>query len=259
MKRKDFIKRSAVAALSFGLVSKINAGPGSHVPTPDETEGPFPTHKPASLVAENIISDRSGLPLLIKLAVYNINAQCKGLSGAIVDIWHCDSKGEYSEYGGKDEHGHGGGPGKPPPGGPPPNGTMPKKNGAGMPPPGGGGSMQAADHVKEHFLRGRQTTNSNGQVAFHSIYPGWYVSRAPHVHVHIYNAAGKSLLVTQIAFPEDISKSVYSQGVYAAHGLPETSNADDNVFNDSIANEMARLTGNVKDGFVLAHSIYVKA
>lgn len=261
MKRAEFIKRSAIAGLSLSLFNMVKARSGNHTATSEETEGPFPTHKPATLVAQKITGDRSGLPLMINITVFNINNSCAGLKGALVDIWHCDSKGEYSEYGGKDEHGSMGGPGMPPPGGGhPPNDSLHKQNYAGMPPPPmGGGSMQAANHVNEHFLRGRQTTNSNGQVSFHSIYPGWYAGRAPHIHAHIYNTKGQSLLVTQIAFPEEVSKAVYAGGVYAAHGLPDTTNAADMVFNDSIANELATLTGNTKDGYVLTHGIYVKA
>lgn len=264
MKRAEFIKHGAIASLSLSLFNRVKAGTGSHAATPEETEGPFPTHKPATLVAQKITGDRSGLPLMINITVYNINHNCAGLKGALVDIWHCDSKGKYSEYGGEDEHGSMGGPGgpgiPPPDGGHPPDDSLHKQNGASMPAlPIGGGSMQAANHVKEHFLRGRQTTNSNGQVSFHSIYPGWYAGRAPHIHVHIYNDKGQSLLVTQIAFPEDVSKAVYAGGVYAAHGLPDTTNAADMVFNDSIANELATLTGNPRDGYVLTHGIYVKA
>jgi len=118
--------------------------------------------------------------------------------------------------------------------------------------------MQAADHQNEHFLRGRQTTDKEGEVSFHSIFPGWYPSRAPHIHLHIYDATGKSLLVTQIAFPEEVCKTVYIQGEYASHGLPETTNENDNVFGDGLANEMGTITGNPKDGYVLRHSIYVK-
>jgi protocatechuate 3,4-dioxygenase beta subunit len=262
MKRKDFIKHSALAGLSFTLLSSNRSDSKSCTPTPDETAGPFPTHDPATLVAENIISDRSGLPLTITIAVNNINDKCAGLKDAIIDIWHCDSKGEYSEYGGANEQGNGGGPGMRPPGGPRPNrDSFPGKNNRNMPPPpmGGMGGMQAADHKKEHFLRGRQITNAKGLVSFHSIYPGWYPGRAPHIHVQIRDKAGNSLLVTQIAFPEEISKKVFEQGVYAAHGQPDTLNTSDNVFSDSIANELGTLTGNTKDGFIVTHAIYVKA
>jgi len=174
MKRKEFIKRSALTGFAFTLLGNRIPGDEGCKPTPDETEGPFPTHKPAALVAQNIISDRSGTPLIINISIHNINDQCAGLKGAIVDIWHCDSKGEYSEYGGKDEHGNHGEPGgrrmpppnMPPPNMPHPNDSFPGKDGHHMPPRMGGGSMQAADHQKEHFLRGRQTTNANGEVSF---------------------------------------------------------------------------------------------
>ena len=36
-------------------------------------------------------------------------------------------------------------------------------------------------------------------------------------------------------------KLVYAQGIYAGHRQPETFNATDNVFNDSIADEMEQL------------------
>lgn len=36
-----------------------------------------------------------------------------------------------------------------------------------------------------------------------------------------------------------------------------TYNAADNVFSDSVANELSTITGNVADGFVLAHTINV--
>ena len=59
--------------------------------------------------------------------------------------------------------------------------------------------------------------------------------------------------------PEEISKVVYTKGVYAPHGQAETTNAADMVFTDSIANEMATVTGNPLDGYILSHAVYVKA
>ena len=261
MKRKDFIRQTVFTGASLTILASRNTDPKKCIQTPAETEGPFPTHEPATHVAQNIITDREGISLSINIIINNINNKCAGLKDVMVDIWHCDNKGEYSEYGGADEHGKHTGPGRMPP---PPitqepdKNTFPKRQGKDLP-PGGGFGMQATDYTKQHFLRGRQTTNENGEVSFHSIYPGWYPGRAPHIHVHVYNAAGKSLIVTQIAFPEEISKHIYTQDVYAKHGQPDTSNARDNVFNDSIANELATITGNTTNGFVLTHSIYVKA
>lgn len=227
MKRKEFLKNVAFTGVLASILpttqscKKDSTSNGDCTETPSEVAGPFPTHNPETLVLQDITSDREGTPLTIEIAIKNINNNCATLEGAIVDIWHCDSNGEYSEYGNT--------------------------------------PMQTADHTSEHFLRGRQTTNANGMVGFTSLYPGWYSGRAPHIHVQIFNSSGTSLLITQIAFPESVSSTVYSQGVYAANGQADTSNATDNIFNDSIANELATLTGNTTDGYTLSHSIYVKA
>ena len=190
--------------------------------TPSETAGPFPTKSPASLAMQDIRSDRTGVPLSINITIQNKNASCAGLEGAMVDIWHCDKDGYYSEY--------------------------------------GGSGMQSANFTSVHFLRGRQTTNASGLAAFTSIFPGWYSGRAPHIHVHIYNASGKSLLVTQIAFPTDICNNVYTKATnFYTRGTQDTSNARDNVFSDSIANEMSVVSGSITGGYVLTHNIVVSA
>ena len=194
---------------------------GTCTATASETEGPFPTKSPASLVSNDITSDRTGTKLTVNITIQNKNNSCEGLAGALVDIWHCDAAGNYSEYGGT--------------------------------------GMQSTNYTSVHFLRGRQTTDANGLVTFTSIYPGWYSGRAVHIHVHVYNASGKSLLVTQIAFPEDISKVVFAQGVYASHGQADTTNAKDNVFGDRVSTELSTVTGSVSAGYVLTHAIVVSA
>jgi protocatechuate 3,4-dioxygenase beta subunit len=238
MERNEFLKRgfsvlgfAAIAPLISCTNSSVDptgtslendaTSQGTCATTASETEGPFPTKSPGGLVINDITSDRTGDKLTIKIVIQNKNNSCAALSGAMVDIWHCDAKGNYSEYGGT--------------------------------------GMQSTNYQNVHFLRGRQITDANGLVTFTSIYPGWYSGRAPHIHVHIYNASGKSLLVTQIAFPEDISKVVYAQGVYASHGQADTTNARDNVFGDGVSTEMAVVTGNVLAGFELNHTIVVNA
>lgn len=191
--------------------------------TNSETEGPFPTKSPSTLVQSNIVSDRTGVPFTMAITIQNVNTSCTALQGAIVDIWHCDKDGNYSEY--------------------------------------GGSGMQPTDYTTVHFLRGRQTTDVNGKVSFTSIFPGWYNGRATHIHVHIYNTAGKSLLVTQIAFPEGADSAVVqvaaSTGYKGMNGY--TYNATDNVFSDGTSNEMSSISGSVSGGFTLTHTIKVSA
>ena len=190
--------------------------------SPSETAGPFPTKTPADLVMVDIRSDRTGIEMVVTITIQNSNNSCAALADAIVDIWHCDKDGYYSEY--------------------------------------GGSGMQSVNFQSVHFLRGRQSTNSDGVVAFKTIFPGWYSGRAPHIHAHIYDSTGKSLLVTQIAFPTDICNTVYTTATsFYTKGTQDTSNASDNVFSDSIANELATVTGSVADGFALTHTIVVSA
>lgn len=191
--------------------------------TNSETEGPFPTKVPSTLVQNNIVSDRTGVPFTITLLIQNVNASCATLQGAFVDIWHCDKEGNYSEYGGT--------------------------------------GMQPTNYTTVHFLRGRQTTDASGKVAFTSIFPGWYNGRATHIHVHVYSSTGQSLLVTQIAFPEGSDSAVVQVGASTGYkGMTGyTYNSNDNVFSDGTSNEMSSISGSVSGGFALTHTIKVSA
>ena len=97
-------------------------------------------------------------------------------------------------------------------------------------------------------MRGLQTTSPAGVATFRPIYPGWYQGRATHIHVEIY-VNGRSVKITQIAFPETVSAQVYRTGVYAAHGQNTTSNASDMVFADGTSTEMATLAGDPSTGY----------
>lgn len=243
MERKDFLKGLGLVGLGSLAIPVINAcnsdtdsstdssatdttqatdtgsssGSSTCSVTPTETAGPYPTKSPSTLVKTDITSDRTGVPLAINITIQNKNASCAALAGAIVDLWHCDKDGNYSEYG---------------------------------------------NLTTVHFLRGRQTTNANGIVNFTSIFPGWYNGRATHIHIHIYNSAGTSLLVTQIAFPEGSNSAVVLVNASTANGYSKgmngyTYNANDNVFSDGVSAELATVTGSVAAGFVLTHTINV--
>ena len=241
MERKIFLK-SRVSALGLAFVAPLlkscakesvasttsttgtttTTEDGTCTVTPTETAGPYPTKTPSSLVSSNIVSDRSGVPLTVKITINNSNNSCAAVSGAIVDIWHCDAAGNYSEY--------------------------------------GGSGSQSTNYTSVHFLRGRQTTDANGLVTFTSIFPGWYSGRAPHIHVHVYSSDGTSLMITQIAFPTDICNIVYTTATdYKSRGTQDTSNAADNVFADSLASELATVSGSVADGYTLTHIVTVSA
>lgn len=231
MNRKSFLKKGLVGIGAFVAIPAItgscsadkNDDPnieetGECSVSPTETKGPFPIKTPSELVQANIVSDRSGVAMIVTLTVQEKNNDCLPMHGVYVDIWHCDADGDYSEYGGT--------------------------------------QMQSTNYTDVHFLRGRQLTDSNGKVSFITIYPGWYQGRAPHIHVEVLDASEGSLLITQIAFPETVSSSVYTSSLY--NGVADTSNDTDNVFSDSLDENMAdSVTGNVTDGYTLLKTIVV--
>ena len=111
-----------------------------------------------------------------------------------------------------------------------------------------GSYSQYGTDRNESFLRGVQTTDAGGQVRFTTVYPGWYQGRAPHIHLEAF-VDGRSLNVTQIAFPDEVSAAVHTSGVYAARGESPTRNAADSVFRDSVAQQTATLTGDPDRGY----------
>jgi protocatechuate 3,4-dioxygenase beta subunit len=108
------------------------------------------------------------------------------------------------------------------------------------------------------YLRGIQTTDDNGQSTFTTIYPGWYQGRATHIHVEV-TVNGRSVKVTQIAFPETVNAEVYRSGVYASRGLNPTSNTVDMVFADSLQSELASVGGSPTAGYTATFTVGISA
>jgi len=101
-----------------------------------------------------------------------------------------------------------------------------------------------------------QKTDASGRATFRTIYPGWYSGRATHIHVEVY-VNGASRKVTQVAFPESVSASVYTTGVYASRGDNPTTNSRDNVFADGTEGELATISGDPASGITAALTINV--
>jgi hypothetical protein len=236
--RKKFLKNFFIGAASAPLILEAckkadTSGSGSGSGTsgsgtggtnctvvPTETEGPYPTHSPSSYVRSDIRDGRTGVPMTMNITIQNTNNSCAALAGAIVDIWHCDKDGNYSEY---------------------------------------------SSFSTVHFLRGRQVANASGVVTFTTIFPGWYNGRSTHLHVHIYNAAGTSLKITQISFAEGSGSAVQEVNSSAgqAYGYTKgmsgyTYASSDGIFSDDTALvEQANVVGSLAGGYVLTHVIKV--
>jgi protocatechuate 3,4-dioxygenase beta subunit len=204
-----------------GPAMTSGTGAGACVEIPSETAGPF-GDKTGMLTnpayhRKDISEGKPGIPLLVTFTVVDAARGCSPVAGALVEIWHCDKDGAYSEYGGQE----------------------------GVP-----------DQTGTTFLRGLQPTDQAGKASFTTIYPGFYPGRVTHIHVEVH-VAGKSVKVTQMAFPDAISAKVYTTPLYAAKGQNNVNNGNDGVFADGVEHELAELHGSTSQGFTASLTLGV--
>ena len=155
--------------------------------TPEVTEGPY--YFDAAMQRAEITEGHAGVATKVRLQV--VDGACAPISGARVDIWHCDAAGTYSGY---------------------PNQT--------------GG----VDTTGQTFLRGTLFADAKGIVEFSTIYPGWYSGRTTHIHFKIF-LDQINVLTGQIFFPDALSQHLYENvEPYKARGADrDTLNANDNI------------------------------
>jgi protocatechuate 3,4-dioxygenase beta subunit len=79
------------------------------------------------------------------------------------------------------------------------------------------------------FGRGTQVTDANGIVAFTTVYPGWYRTRAPHLHAKVL-LSSTAVLTTQLFLDDAVSATVFTSAPYATHTGQDTFNGTDSMF-----------------------------
>jgi protocatechuate 3,4-dioxygenase beta subunit len=136
--------------------------------TPQSEEGPY--YLDPKLVRADITEGRPGVPLALRLRVIEAGS-CTPITGARVDIWHCDARGIYSAFPGQ-------------------------------------GDSHNIDHTGKTFLRGTQMVDGNGWGTFKTIYPGWYAGRATHIHFKVF-LDERTVLTGQTFFPEALNEYIY--------------------------------------------------
>lgn len=135
---------------------------------PEVAEGPY--YFDPGLERSDITEGRPGLPLQLRLQA--VDAACRPLPGARIDVWHADANGLYSGYVNRTD----------------------------------GGPVSAEG---ETFMRGTQFADDAGVVTFDTVYPGWYPGRTTHVHFKVF-LDKTSLLTGQMFFPDGLSDRIYS-------------------------------------------------
>lgn len=129
-------------------------------------------------------------------------------------------------------------------------------------------SLYSASVVNENYLRGVQSTGSDGTVSFTTIFPGCYDGRMPHMHFEVYRNAGAAtsyankIKTSQIAFPTAVCTTVYSTASGYSSSLTNfnrISFASDNVFSDGYTTQLATLTGDVASGYAATLTVGIAA
>jgi protocatechuate 3,4-dioxygenase beta subunit len=83
-------------ATNQGTVSEFD-GAARCTRTAEETEGPF--YFEVDRVRSDIREGRPGSELRLGVRVRDLSAGCEPIRNAVVDVWHCDATGSYSERG----------------------------------------------------------------------------------------------------------------------------------------------------------------
>ena len=99
-------RRRSLPSVPFNALSQISQAHAATLPgcvvRPEQTEGPYFIDERLNRAdirvdpADNSV--RPGIPLRLQFSVSRIAAgACQVLTGAIVDVWHCDASGVYSD------------------------------------------------------------------------------------------------------------------------------------------------------------------
>ncbi|GGH17345.1 dioxygenase family protein [Mucilaginibacter phyllosphaerae] len=214
--KKDSAKTTANASGTTSAADTIANSSACRV-TPTEVEGPYPYpggELKNPLNRTDITDGQTGVPLTLNLLVVNTNDNCNVVTNARADIWHCNKDGYYSGYANQN------------------------------------GQSGNQSYIGQTWLRGYQATDTNGAVAFTTIYPGWYGGRATHIHFEIF-VNGVLKKACQLTFSETISDAVHTSSTYNL-GVNTTRNASDGIFGNSatdLANETLSLAGSIAAGY----------
>ena len=119
--------------------------------------------------------------------------------------------------------------------------------------------------ANQNYLRGVQETDESGTVTFHSIFPGCYSGRWPHIHFEVFSslaaatATSGKLATSQLALPKAPCDEAYASAGYekSVSNFAQISLATDNVFSDGATLETPTVTGNVSDGYAASLTVGV--
>ncbi|KAL4804045.1 Intradiol ring-cleavage dioxygenase [Aspergillus unguis] len=195
--------------------SELFASGGTCVLAEDVTQGPY--YVTGEMIRDNLIEEQEGVDLYLDIQLLD-SETCEPVPNVFLDFWHCNSTGVYS-------------------------GIVANGN----------GDSSDETNLDSTFLRGLQQTDDAGVAQFHTLFPGHYTGRAPHIHVlshpngttvNTNNDTISGLYTTssshvgQLFFDQDLISLVEENEPYASNTQELVLNEDDSILlqelNDNI-------------------------
>ena len=220
MKRKEFLIKTGIGLVSGPFILKALGADRAFVPftignppfncvlQPETTRGPF--YLDPEFDRQDITEGEPGLPFRLRIQVLGVD-NCEPVPNAVVNLWHCDIRGGYSQFG------------------------MISGN--------------PVDAANETWMRGYQMTNAEGKCEFDTIFPGWYPGRATHIHFDVHTGFTpitpinqqvnpSSTFISQMFVPNAVKTLVYTNvEAYAEKGDNPTGTHNDGIAQNSGAVE----------------------
>jgi len=187
--------------------------------TPAMTEGPFFVEEELNrsnlLMGETDAASVNAVPLQLVIGIFQVSGtMCKPLSGVQVDIWHANAVGMYSDV--------------------------------------ASGLVQSVDTRGKKYLRGYQISDEQGIVRFDTIYPGWYRSRAIHIHFKLRmldSSVSAREFIGQMFFDEATNTAVLAKAAYSDRSdMRSVLNDDDHIYNGTASNGQRPPAGTTPPG-----------
>jgi protocatechuate 3,4-dioxygenase beta subunit len=190
---------SAIILLPLAWIAPADAATKTCTLTQAIEEGPY--YLADTPTRSNVTDGQAGKAITLSFTV--VDASCKPIKNARVDIWYANAQGVYSGVANQ-------------------------------------GDDLGAGVNSGRFLRGTQYSNANGVVTFKGIYPGWYPARTIHIHEKIW-VGGKQVLTTQTYFTDKQNAAVMATDPYNTRGAQRVTNSTDMVLTRGGTNLSAAL------------------
>lgn len=207
MKARDLDTVLATSHLSnvtydqYTDLDTIFSGNSSCILSPEVTQGPYLVS--GEYVRDNIIETQEGIEMILDIQIIDV-ATCDPVIDSMIEIWSCNSTGVYSGIQAQ-----------------------------------GNGDSSDASNLNATFLRGLQPTEDDGVAQFTTLIPGYYTSRAPHIHLLAHfngtiqtnetYTGGYVSHVGQLFFDQDLITQVNEISPYSTSTQQFTTNADDSI------------------------------